>query len=1132
MSTKSKASKSLQRDTVQVSMQSKPPTKEESEKILKEQVSNKFKQQIGYKHVPEGYGYYLLKNKLIKDCGSFYCVKCNRRIGNESECVEFKGENDYVKYNDNNCRRLCCCIYKTLVQGHRSGKLRNKAIRNYFGRRLDNKTDEFIGKLLNSGKIRVEGLETVIKSGGSNNLLRLYCAHCGKGGKHLSQCEKKPLCIMTELDQPLPIDTAQVLPYYKPSFQLVAKDPNADLHHLMTKIYGTRDYLNRGRYDVSIDIIMKYTTINNNDTISIPTTKMSYQQLLDYLEYIRKLQLEENPHARRHLIKDIEREFKIFAADWGIDLFVAEEAIIETLLTVIKNKSTILGNKGQYHINETLPYVFTYTKDEFYNLLDLLKFNKDLLDFDEIIKYITKIKLIQTINSINAGINVSMDMSVEQLKKIKNDYLSVQRKKSYLANMDIDIPKIDDLDTVYNDAQYIKKPWEATIYDKMLSKQWNDEQMNHKLQLLYNRVYGLSNEENNAISDKVQKEWEDKMKVSGLKNLYYYHLKQSWSKKPSVSQTFSANEYGDDIHAKYFENYCEQLDGLNQIKTYLTGTEYHDEMIQIETEMTGTKYGNLMKICSKYQKELLPKIITDKLLELYDMTYRTSFVDYDKKLQRDLKGNAYKCGTPTGKMYLEHVDQFIPDLGNCITKQCTSSYGGNSKHVNININDVNIAIIGEICRYAVGYPISKQHDIIIKLTEQITIVQDKLLDKELALVEFECTKQNYMYQWGPILDMDFVNKLLRNELDNMGLFEPNDAVNIPHTIKLTSGPTVNFKASLAPNYTSEIKGMCYNILIDKVKNALNPPNFGSHWIRLFVSNIYHRNPNLTHKCRLQSIYTNIKYCPDEKWTAFIDKVKDIDDWIAEQYDHLMFMNLNYMYDKTTNGKASSNYIKLQREWEDRMKTSKLRYIYEYHHKISWSLDIAKHPNLKNFNFNSSCELPNDKNMHNYKLFYEISEKISKLPKIRVNFQSGENIYAQIEKYINNFVPLIKDIAIELSDISIDVNGKTRLGISTIYLETRQKLSDDIKALLPKFYETQDLQFYDNDNKNINVTYQSFERDYLRHLSKLINCKCHGCTTGKCKGLLKCLKDKLEYVELKAGIDYKQMYLKLKNKIFH
>jgi len=185
------------------------------------------------------------------------------------------------------------------------------------------------------------------------------------------------------------------------------------LHQFVSKIYKSNGNLsNNNAYNVTVKMISEYVHLNKDNELCINTTNMSYQQLIDYLEYIRKLQLEANPHARRHLIKDLERQFKIYFVDWGAELFIAEEAIIETLLTILKKKTDLskntvfAGYKTQpgidSRVNYDLPqisklfsathsqYCFTYTKTEFNNLIDLLNFNADLLDYDDIVKYLKK----------------------------------------------------------------------------------------------------------------------------------------------------------------------------------------------------------------------------------------------------------------------------------------------------------------------------------------------------------------------------------------------------------------------------------------------------------------------------------------------------------------------------------------------------------------------------------------------------------------------------------------------------------------------------------------------------------------------------------------------------------------------
>ena len=167
-------------------------TEEDKEQILKERISNRFKQQIGY-------GYGLLKQKRIRDHGSYFmCVTCNVRICSESEIVEYKGDNDYVKYK--NDYKGCVCIYKQLVLDHIHERLTINAIRSIIGYNLRYRTDEFVYNLLKNKKnkkIRYDGEYPL------HNSTKLYCMICNKKLNFPDCCERQPLCIMTELELPM-----------------------------------------------------------------------------------------------------------------------------------------------------------------------------------------------------------------------------------------------------------------------------------------------------------------------------------------------------------------------------------------------------------------------------------------------------------------------------------------------------------------------------------------------------------------------------------------------------------------------------------------------------------------------------------------------------------------------------------------------------------------------------------------------------------------------------------------------------------------------------------------------------------------------------------------------------------------
>lgn len=181
----------------------------------------------------------------------------------------------------------------------------------------------------------------------------------------------------------------------------------------------------------------------------IQITNYNHNDLNGLLLLIRKMQVEDNPHTRRHTSRDIQRLYFLNTDDWDINNFVNEENIIEVILDICETQF----NTNKNNIVSKKMYIGDHT-------FWIPVFKKFKLDCEMYITYFNRIMNMDTINKINEY-NGNL---VNTLKLTDIDYRTLLEYKNKLEVIFIKFNKLlnnyeYDIVNIYPDNidVYIKK---------------------------------------------------------------------------------------------------------------------------------------------------------------------------------------------------------------------------------------------------------------------------------------------------------------------------------------------------------------------------------------------------------------------------------------------------------------------------------------------------------------------------------------------------------------------------------------------------------------------------------------------------------------------------------------------------
>lgn len=302
---------------------------------------------------------------------------------------------------------------------------------------------------------------------------------------------------------------------------------------------------NDHKFSLNFGIICGETCANCGEPIPNLTT---------YLNYIRKLEIEQNQHSRRHIINDVKRLFDINMANWRIDELLDEELIIEIVLQNgttfdIKNFNKTMELFNIKIMDNTLyDYILNNKKQQ------ILKFSKNFNISSDAFEYLNE--------------------TIQLFTDIQNRYLEIN------------------LNTIYNFAQ-------LSCFCELFTLCINT---NDKHNYVYNSNYGIE-EYKNIIRIKTTYKC---IKICDLITKTNQELKDIVDQKFNELQDYYGLLSLEHFH-KQMKNYkC--VDIINPYKNWEIGTasvrKYILRVLEFDYKMNRPDIYDKIKTCQEFEKSL------------------------------------------------------------------------------------------------------------------------------------------------------------------------------------------------------------------------------------------------------------------------------------------------------------------------------------------------------------------------------------------------------------------------------------------------------------------------------------------------------------------------------------------------
>jgi hypothetical protein len=216
--------------------------------------------------------------------------------------------------------------------------------------------------------------------------------------------------------------------YQKSDKIMTSSEMDKSFHQLLRNIYQKSNKI------ITLSEIDDYISIGDYQHIHITITKFKTENLEKILDNIRNLEIEENIHKKRHIVRDLERIYDLDVSGWSIEKLIAEEDIIEAVLHIVKK----YPNKRSFDNTQFLDicHLSGVKLENEYSIEDICKI-KNIKDIERSGNY--NVNIIHTPNEItifkNNLANIKKDIEVLKLKKLNCSDINHENINLILENL-------------------------------------------------------------------------------------------------------------------------------------------------------------------------------------------------------------------------------------------------------------------------------------------------------------------------------------------------------------------------------------------------------------------------------------------------------------------------------------------------------------------------------------------------------------------------------------------------------------------------------------------------------------------------------------------------------------------------